>query len=88
MSQYDLKIIGQIQDQEYVNLKSYIDMLCEDDKLNVIIEDSKENSVNEFSKIMEQNNLIKVSEVIFVDDTFKMTYRRKKWGILAVYFML
>lgn len=78
MSQYDLKIIGQIQDQEYVNLKSYIDMLCEDDKLNVIIEDSKENSVNEFSEIMEQNNLIKVSEVIFVDDTFKMTYRRKK----------
>ena len=62
MSQYDLKIVGKIQDNEYVNLKSYIDILCEDDKLTVIIEDNKENSVNEFSQILEQNNLIKVSE--------------------------
>ena len=78
MSQYDLKIVGQIQDNEYVNLKSYIDILCEDDKLNVIIQDTKENCVNEFSKIMEQNDLIKVSESILDNDTFKMTYRRKK----------
>ena len=78
MSQYDLKIVGQIQDNEYVKLKSYIDILCEDDKLTVSIEDSKENSVKEFSKILEQNDLIKVSEAICVHDTYKMTYKRKK----------
>jgi len=88
MSQYDLKIVGQIQDNEYVYLKSYIDILCEDDKLNVIIKDSKENSGDEFSEIMEQNNLIKVSEAIVDNNTFKMTYIRRKWSILAVYFMI
>jgi len=78
ISQYDLKIIGQIQANEYVNLKSYIDILCEDDKLTVIIEGSKENSINEFSKILEQNDLIKVSEATFANDAYKMTYKRKK----------
>ena len=78
MSQYDLKIVGRIQDNEYENLKNYIDILCEDDKLTVIIEDSKENCANEFSKILEQNDLIKVSEALFVNDTYKMTYKRKK----------
>ena len=78
MSQYDLKIVGKIQEDEYLNLKNYIDILCEDDKLTVIIEDNKENSVNEFSRILEQNDLIKVSEAILVNDTYKMTYKRKK----------
>ncbi|MBC8062552.1 MAG: hypothetical protein H7Y18_18070 [Clostridiaceae bacterium] len=78
MSQYDLKIIGQIQDDEYLNLKRYIDILCEDDRLTVTIKDSKENSVNEFSKILDQNQLIKVTETIFADETYKTTYKRKK----------
>jgi hypothetical protein len=78
MSQYDLKIVGEIRDNEYANLKSYINILCKDDKLNVIIEDREENCVNEFCKILEQNDLIKVSDAILVDDTYKMTYKRKK----------
>jgi hypothetical protein len=78
MSQYDLKIVGHIQESEYVKLKSYIDILCEDDKLTVIIEDSEENSTNEFLKILEQNDLIKVSEAVLVNDAYKMTYKRKK----------
>lgn len=78
MSQYDLKIVGQIHDNEYANLKNYIDILCEDDKLTVTIEDNKENSINEFSEILYKNDLIKVSEAIFVNDTYKMTFIRKK----------
>ena len=78
MSQYNLKIAGKIQEDEYVNLKNYIDILCEDDKLTVIIEDDKENSINEFRQILEQNDLIKVSEAILVNNTYKMTYKRKK----------
>ena len=88
MSQYDLKIVGKIQADEYASLKNYIDILCEDDKLTVIIEDNKENSVNEFSQILEQNDLIKVSEAVLVNYTYKMTYKRKKWSILAIYFMI
>ena len=78
MSQYDLKIIGKVQEDEYVNLKNYIDLLCENDKLTVIIEDNKENSANEFSRILEQNDLIKVTDAIFANNTYKMTYKRKK----------
>ena len=78
MSQYDLKIVGKIREDQYVNLKNYIDILCEDDSLTVIIEDNKENSFNEFCRILEQNDLIKVSDAILVKDTYKMTYKRKK----------
>ena len=78
MSQYDLKIVGEIEDNEHLNIKNYIDILCENDKLTVTIEDSKENSINKFSEILEKNDLIKVSETIFVNNTYKMTYKRKK----------
>ena len=78
MSQYDLKIVGKVQDNEYVNLKNYIDILCDDDKLTVIIEDGKENSINEFSKMLKKNELIEASEAIFVNNTYKMTYKRRK----------
>ena len=78
MSQYDLKIVGQVKQDEYVSLKSYIDILSVDDKLTVTIEDSKEKSASEFSKILEQNGLIKISNDKCGNNAYKMTYKRKK----------
>jgi len=78
MSEYDLKIEGKIQDKLYENLINYINILCEDDKINVVIEENKGDGLDEFSRIMEDNNLIKISEDILTKDTLKMTYRRRK----------
>jgi len=88
MSEYDLKIEGKIQDKLYENLKSYINILCEDDKINIVIEKSGGYGLDEFTRIMEDNNLIKISEDILTKDTLKMTYKRRKWSILPVYYVI
>ena len=78
MSQYNLKVTGKMQEDEYINFERYIDILGENDKLTVIMQVNKENSVDEFYKILERNDLVEVSQAILVNDTYKMTYKRKK----------